>query len=604
MKYKIHNELEQIEDNYEKGTITIVDGLQFSHAETIKLCEFYSNSRYLDGQKDEKGRIKPFYNIVNYRVTLAKVATDIDIKDIQISSDDPKHAVESMLLNKEAYKWMKAENFSLTLNKMGYKRPKYGGVLVKKFLDKKGLHIDVVDWRNVYVDPVDIMGNPIVECHYMTPVELKAKAGVWEDIDDALEAIAKKGKKENNGEYTNRMEVYEIHGQFTKSCIADFKGEDYSAEDDFEYSNQVYFVGKIAGKFFNFFGEEEDESPYMYLPWEEMEGRSLGRGVIEDSTEAQVGTNDAVINEKNAMDLAGRVVGKTNAKKLSNNLMEVDNGKIFELGPGEDINILNLTPTSLGEYQAQIDRWNIQADRSVSSFDANTGEQPPANTPYSQTALLNQVASKPFDYRREEMGIFLTEMFNKWVIPYLVKSLYKKHILVSDYSDEELSVIDKRFTENLIKKQAIKNLIDTPITVEEMMNGSIDGLTTPEVKAGMEAQLKSQLMELKGKRYIKIPEGQFDDIVANTTVITTGEQRNKAATLQSLSTILQTVQASFNPNTGTFGVLENPTLNRIFGTIIELSGAGISPVALGLAGNIKQGSAVQLPAQEPVNASA
>jgi hypothetical protein len=47
----------------------------------------------------------------------------------------------------------------------------------------------------------------------------------------------------------------------------------------------------------------------------------------------------------------------------------------------------------------------------------------PSGTAYRTTAILNQEATSMFDYRREEMGIFLVEIFTDWIIPYLIKEI-------------------------------------------------------------------------------------------------------------------------------------------------------------------------------------
>lgn len=295
-----------------------------------------------------------------------------------------------------------------------------------------------------------------------------------------------------------------------------------------------------------------------------MEGRGLGRGVIEDAEEAQVWTNDAVKNEKNAMDLAGKVVLKTTSKKIGNNILEIDNGKIFELEDGKELEVLNLTPSALGEFGNQIEKWKEQADGATSSYDSITGEQPPSGTPYSQTALLNQVASKPFDYRREEAGIFLSELFEDWIIPYLVKRLKKNHILATDFDEDELAMIDKDFQMSRANEK-IKEMI---------MNDHYP--TQEEYQAIMESE-----KILGVKRYLEMPDNYFDDIEAKVTIDPTGEMRNKQAILTSLSTIMGDVVKSFNPQTGTFGVFDDPRLAKIFNTIVELSGAGISPASFG-----------------------
>ncbi len=563
---KIFKELEDLKKQYETP-IQIMQGLPFCQPKQIKVAEFYSNSRYLtiDG-KNEDGlqREIPFYNIVNYRVTLAKVATDLDIKDVQITSDNPKHYVKSMLLQHEAYEWMKASNFSLFLNRMGYVRPKYGGVLVKrcKVKDKKGeqLELDVVQWKNATTNQKNISGGNKAECHYMSPLDLIDKKDTWDNVIEAVQYMTKNKKK------YDEMEVYEIHGQFPKSVLKDALGETITNDDEYKYTRQRYFIGSLEKAEFIFSAEEYDDEDYKYLSWEEMSGRDLGRGVIEDSEQSQIWTNDAVQNERNAMELAGKVGIKTTNKRLGSSILEHDNGRIYEIDANDVFDSVNFAPSALGEFQTQIDRWKSQADFSTSAFDANTGEQPPSNTPYSTTALLNQVASKPFDYRREEAGIFITEIFEDWVIPYLIKKLKKNHILVSDYTEEELKMIDESFATYEVNKKTNELILSGKIVTQEDYDQAVEGY-----KALLQGT----------KRFLEIPDGFFDDIETKVTVVTTNEQRDKAATLTSLSEIMKTAIASFNPQTGKFGVLEDPILSKIFAQIVELSGA-VSPVALGL----------------------
>lgn len=569
-QYKIFTELADLKSNYESSRLEKIDGLYRSQYEVIKMCEYYSDSRYLGhykGNKDKFERPVPFYNIVNYRVALAKTATDLDIKDIQIVSDHPNYEVASMLLNHEAYEWMKESEFAETLNDMGLTRPKYGGYLVKKCMEAdEGLKIEVVRWTNVITDQNDVLGGPIIEIHHMYPVEIKRKDGTWENVNDLLKLHKKMQAKDR----PTSIDVYEITGEFPKAVLNDALGKEDTDEDEFLFSLQHYFVADIDGQKFMLYAEElkgEMEDYYEYLAWED-NGYGLGRGVIEDSEEAQVWTNDAVINESIAMSLAGRVGIKTNSKKLGHSVLEHDHGKIYELEDGKDINSFSLVPAALGQYQNQIEKWRAQADNVTSSYNAVTGENPPSGTPYSQTALLNQVATKPFDYKREVWGIHLTKLFENWVIPYLIKKLYKEHILVSEFTDTELQMIDDSFAaangNSWVKEQLLKGQTVDPADQQAVMN-----------------TYKDHIKKLGKKRYIEIRKGYFDGIECKVTVITTGEQKNKAVILQSLSQIMRDVIASFNPNTGEFGVLTDPTLSKIFNTIVEMSGSGISPVSLG-----------------------
>lgn len=182
--------INQIINNYENNTIQLVPGLDYNQYYTLRKIEFYWNSLYLNGQKDTLGRIKPFYNISKFRVNVATRATDLDIKDVKVSSDNPADRVRSLIFNKELYNWMKKSDFSKTLNEAGQTRPKYGGVLVKKCLEKESgkdeLEVEVVEWKNVITDPVNIMDGVIIEKHYMSPSELSKKEGVWDNVKDAI----------------------------------------------------------------------------------------------------------------------------------------------------------------------------------------------------------------------------------------------------------------------------------------------------------------------------------------------------------------------------------------------------------------------------------
>lgn len=580
--YKVFSELDEIKTSYEGSSLEKIGGLYRSQYQVIKMCEYYSDSRYLGTNYGNERSIAggslpvPFYNIVNFRVALAKTATDLDIKDIQIVSDNPKHQVESMLLNREAYEWMKEAEFSKVLNQMGLTRPKYGGYLIKKTNIKGKLGIDVVRWNNVYNDQNDILGGPIVECHHMSPVEVKRKDDVWDNVVDVLKAH-KKVKD------SSVIDVYEITGEFPVSVYKDAENKEATDEDEYTFSLQHYFVADVDGTKFKLFCEElkgKMTDYYEYLTWED-NGYGLGRGVIEDSEEAQVWTNDAVINESIAMALAGRVGIKTNSKKLGNNVLAHDHGKIYELGQNEDINAFNLAPSALGQYQNQIEKWNKQATDVTSSYDAATGETPPSGTPLGTTQLLNSVASKPFDYKREEWGIHLTKIFDKWILPYLIKKITKEHILVSEFTPDELELIDESFavynSNTALKDKILKGV---PVYQEEQV-AMIDSYKRHIQKSGK-------------KRFIEVPDDYFKDIECKVTVITTGEQKNKAVILQSLSEIMRTVVSTFNPTTGEFGALKDPTLSKIFNQMLELSGSGISPVSLG-----KGTTPTKVPPQSP-----
>jgi hypothetical protein len=229
---------------------------------------------------------------------------------------------------------------------------------------------------------------------------------------------------------------------------------------------------------------------------------------------------------------------------------------------GADMNVMNMGASKLPELEKMIDMWKQQYDNSASVYGANTGEAPTAGTPYSQTALLNQVANSPFEYQREVWGIFLNEILNDWIKPFLKKRITKEHYLVSEFDDEELAVIDN----------AVADYEARQILKDNLLRGKT--MSAEEYVAAKDV-IKGTLRTLGKKREINIPKG-FLDVEGHITANITGELKNKAAILQSLDGIMKNIIATFNPNTGTFGALTDPVLSKLFGQIVEMAGIPFS----------------------------
>ena len=553
---KLITELKQIESDYQNGTIQITDGLVFSQNEMIRLVEFYSNSKFLNGGKDSKGRDKPFYNIVNSMVDTAVVATDIDTKDIRVEADNEGSYDKSFLFNHEIYNWMKESNFAKTLNEIGETRSRYGGVIVKKCKEKgEEMKAKVVVWKNLITDQVDILNGIIIEKHYMTPNELREKSDVWNNIDEAIGLYGKKG-------YTRadeRIEIWEVHGKLPEDYLSD----DAECSEANKYSQQVHFYCVKGAKSEHLYWADEKELPYKYLAWKEVSGRALGRGVVEEGEEAQVWTNDAVQKKQSAMELSGKIILKTNSKKIGNNVMtDMDNGHIVVLEDGKDLNTVNLINGALPQFTETVQEWWSQYERVTSSYDAVRGETPPSGQPYRLQALVSQTGSSHFDYRREEEGIFLKELFYDWVFPEIKKKLTKKHILASDFTPEELMKIDESFATHKANRFILDSFLSgKPATIQDFLVAKV------------------QYMQFIGKdgkrRFLDIPDGYYDDMKAKLTINITGEQKNKQVVMETLSNILQTVAA--NP-----AILQDNNLMTIFNKILEMS--GVSPLSLNKGG--------------------
>lgn len=582
----IKTELENIKNNYDK-TIELLDGLHFSQKEQIRTIEFYSNSKYLHGQKDELGREKPFFNILNAICDVENSAKDLDTKDISVTSDDGNHFMESFMLSKDIQVWMKEADFGKTLNDMRDKHTRYGSLLVKKCMEKedgkKVLKIGLPEWKNLITDQVDISGSPIVEVHWMTARQIN-KMTSWDDAGKKLVMEKLKGKGS-----TKRVPVYEMRGTFPVSVYKEVSGEKISAKDESEYTYQLYYIAGTpveSGETSSFtegltplYWENETEEVYKYLKRKPKDGRDFGVGVLEEGEEAQVWTNDAVLKQFRAMEYTTKVIGQSASKKLKgrNLLTETDDGTILEHEENKPITAINLLPSGgLQQYNALITQWYDQLQKTTSAYSAQRGDTPPSGTPFRLQAQVLQQSSSVFKTLQQELGIFVTEIFEDWVMPHLASQLNKEHILSYDFSVEELKEIDKNFSTRQANEQA----------KEKILSGEI---VTPEDYMKWMDLADTFIKQTKGKRFIVIPKDFYKNLEAKVTVNVTGEQKNKGAVLESLNNILLTIAG--NP-----AMLQDPVLSQIVMKIVELSGAGISPVSL--TAGIQQQATQQVPPQQ------
>jgi len=557
--------------NYKTKKVKITNGYDYNQADTLNLIELYYNSQFSTGNLDSNKREKPFYNIVKFRVNVATRATDLDVKDIKIESETSDDYVRSFLLTKENQVWMKEANFGKFLNDLGHTRAKYGGVVIKKTEHDGKLQLDVVPWKDLITDQTDIIKGIVIERHFYTPSELSAMKGVWDNVEDAIK-LADADKDDTNETNTTEtpgdyIEVFEIHGDLPIAYMKD--PSDVKPEDWYEYKGQVHIIAgadnwtedqdskDIIEHGITLFKAEKKEKPYKYLAWDEVPGRGLGIGIVEDGFEAQVWTNTAVYQEKELVELASKIIFQTPDKTIGSNVLtDLENGAIVNPKANMPLTQVNTVPTSLPEFKNLVGTWKEQLDRTTSTFEANIGEALPSGTPYRLGAILNQEGNSQFDYRRQEEGIFLQELYEDWVLPHLVKRLKSKHTLAAEFSEDELNAIDEAHIEQALKQHIL----------DEREKGNL----VLDVE-GERQRLKQQMMRTRNKRFIDVPKGYYDDLDCTISVITTNETRVKAAVLETLSSMLQTIAQ--NPT-----VLQNPVTKKIFNKIMEIS--GFSPVEL------------------------
>jgi len=548
----------QITEAYEHGVET-PSGISFNIVDTNKSIRYITSSKYESLANSDASEYTPYYNITNYRLHVAIRATDFDTKDIKTISETPDY-VRSMLMGKRTTQWQKEVNFSTTLNRMGEISPKMGWLMTKKvYTDDGTVNIKPLIAENVQFDVANPLGGLIKELH--TDVKrsyLVAKKDSWdeESVDRLLQ----------NDDDT--FDIEEITGIMSSSIFDDSLDQDdyglykfiiHSDSDNEE--THILYKEKLTGVITDY---------YEYMDWFKMDGRT-GRGIPEDMFEAQWGTNETKLLEREAFMLASKTLFVTDSDTLENNVnTDMDNGHIITIGRSDRFNQVNTMTNALPAFNSLISDWDKQGERATFTFEALTGETLPSGTPFRSVAIQNKEASSTFILRRQEFGSFLERMINQWVLPEILKDIDQDWILSAEFSPEELGVIDDAFgtyEANDVIKRKIQDL-------------DVDIDFSAETYGEMIESYKNIVQQNDNTRFLHIPDGYFSDFKVKTRVITTNESQNKAVVLESLSKIISDVSNTFNPQTGTFAMLENPALSALFSEAVELSGSTVSPVTL------------------------
>jgi hypothetical protein len=109
----------------------------------------------------------------------------------------------------------------------------------------------------------------------------------------------------------------------------------------------------------------EDEDPYKYLPYEEVDGCGLGKGVIESLFETQVWTNYSEKQKKDMLDLAAKIIFQTTDGNIAaqNVLTDLETGQIVKTAKDTSLGRVDSSASSFAQFQALAADWDKQAER-------------------------------------------------------------------------------------------------------------------------------------------------------------------------------------------------------------------------------------------------
>jgi hypothetical protein len=525
--------------SYVGTSIEISPGVNFSQYDLVKKIARFSNKVYEKGNKDSQGNYKYWYDIITPRVDNEIKNIDFDTKDISYYSDIPDDYLAIYLMNLASKQWMRDKQEGVRLNNAIEQFSALGNMVWKRV---KGDY-DLFNPLNFYVinqAAETLEDTPVIERHILTQSKLRAKAGVW-NSDAINETIAncrnksfsttKDGAGALIESSTPYYEIYERNGEISIHDLKEAKGEAPKDGDKDRYVLAKIVVsglgdrdskGNEGSSKYVLFADEISEMPYIEAHRGKYNGRWWRVGLIETLFDPQVRANEIGNQIAQGLKWSSKTIFRGSDKIFVRNILtDLKNGDFVKSAD------LSQVETRMNGFDQLIADWNriLQlADSLANSFEVATGESMPSGTPFRLGLIMNQNANKLYGFIREKIALAVQEVYERWVLGDFVKGMKAKDIIRLTGG--------AKYYEEVCKLAAKGQLVENMKTIA--LSG---GMLYGEEAQQLEEALSQELMK-KPELFINYSRDVFTSVKPRVSCVISGENVNKDAELQTLSTFI------------------------------------------------------------------
>lgn len=518
LKNALSRQIENEIQDYFGGLVNISPDYDFSQPKLIRRISLFENHIYPTGKTDSQGNYKYFYDIQTPRVNAEIKNTDFDTKNVEVYSERKIDALPVLITNLKLREYMRTTGQAEEINAAIEEGAGWGNIVWKKV---KG-SFERVDLKNFYVinqTAKTLDESTAIERHQMNQSDLRAKNGTYKYVDEVIKeckANTYSATPETQGKETTTpyYEIYEHNGEV---CVYDLK--EYRGEKATEADRNKYVLAKVIGAGKKSDGNSNTEIKYILFAEElgakkmsdiykeyhrgRYKGRWFREGIIELLFDLQVRANEIGNQLARGLEWASKTIFTTDDKLIVQNVLT-------DLANGDIIRSKGITQVSvvMQGFTELANEWNrlIQLANDIcNSQEVVQGITPASGTPLGTTQLLNQNAGKIFDYIREKIAIPLSEIFEQWMVPELIKDLKARDVLRLTGD----SVILDRLYNVIVDSWYIDNLVNLP----------------PHTKEIADALKAEKLDELKKRPQLLMTalESVWEGFKPNVSVVITGE---------------------------------------------------------------------------------
>ena len=523
----ITSKINTLVQEFPNKIVNLPGGWKFSQKKTLDKIELYHNSQFETGNLDSQGFYKFFYNINQFPVDVEAKGTDIDTKDYLFLPPDgaAKSYVGPFLMQEEFTDWARDNHWGRKLNEIVYSRPKYGSVVLKKVKNT----IKQVNLHNLVNNPtVDLLWkDSVVENHIWTSQELSDMPYDQDKIQEVIDLYEKNSEE-------NQILGREFYGWIKLSDIED----EYKGKKDKTAYCMVVAAGVEKTETLNDKSEinlgivlywkeikaptEKDlgDFPYRENHRRKIHGRWLGIGKVEELFDPQIRMNELQnIKGKGLYNSALQIYQSRDQTVARNLLEDLVNGEIMRVD--SEITPVNTAKIDLGAFQQEEQRWDKNIQERSFTFESETGESMPSGTPFRLGALLSAKSGGFFNLQREDIGLFLVEIFYEVMIPLFKKDKRQKHTLMLPIDGKGM---------------------------EEKLNDIVEWLLQEEIKAGkvpdsLELRRNAIREKIVKRKFlpVEVPDSYYDLVDPRIKLVITDEQMDYSKKLETLTNLFTAV---------------------------------------------------------------
>lgn len=520
----IFKKIEQEIDNYINQQVSLGDGIDYSQYALVNRLERCRNQVYPGGRIDSTQTYKYWFDITQPRILAEVKNIDFDTKDIKATTETPlSDRLAIFLLNLFLSLRLDKTRVGEIINSDIEEFSDMGNVVWKK---TKGGY-ERAELKSFYVlnqTAKTLDDSDVIERHLLNQSDLRAKEGVWENIDEVIKNCGNRMFSPTEEATPVEMsspiyEIYERNGEVSEKELLESQGK--TGGDESKYVLAKIIVaglkkGDSKSKRFVLFADEITEKPYKEAHRGAYKGRWLREGLREILMDCQTRANQIGNQISRGLEWAAKTIFRTNEPRqrfLAQNVTsDLRTGTIVR---AQDFAQVDVRLHNLDQLIADYNRIIRLADDLANSHEIVMGESMPSRMPFRLGALINQNANKLFDFLREKLALALGDLIQDWILPDVMREIRTKKII-----DLTSAAHLEEYYQMLAQTWYVRNLLSFPPHSTQ--------------EAEMLVLLKIDELKRKGGAVLKVEDDFWKNFKPKIKIVISGENVNLMAELESL----------------------------------------------------------------------